>query len=99
MSQLGLVPVCEQRAARNSPRCLCALWQSLRPLAAVSRASADDGSVAVKLKPVIGYLGKSYAEPEPLSLVDKIVTDKGIQGGARIGLSENNMTGRLIGHA
>lgn len=42
------------------------------------------------------YLGKAYAEADPLSLVDKIYTDKGVQG-ARIGLSENNMTGRLIG--
>ncbi|MBY0559602.1 ABC transporter substrate-binding protein [Hyphomicrobium sp.] len=44
----------------------------------------------------IAYLGKTYAEAEPLSLVDKIYTDKGIQG-ARVGLVEDNMTGRLIG--
>ncbi len=44
----------------------------------------------------IAYLGKTYAEPDPLSLVDKIVHDKGIQG-ARVGLNEDNMTGRLIG--
>ena len=43
----------------------------------------------------IGYLGKSYTEAEPLSLVDKVYADKGIQG-ARIGLTENNITGRLI---
>ena len=49
------------------------------------------------LHAIIGYLGKSYAEAEPLSLVDKIYTDKGIQG-ARIGITEDNMTGRLIGH-
>ncbi len=46
----------------------------------------------------IGYLGKTYAEAEPLSLVDKIYTDKGIQG-ARVGLTEDNMTGRLIGQS
>ncbi len=45
----------------------------------------------------IGYLGKNYVEPEPLSLVDKIYTDKGVQG-ARIALSENNITGRLLSH-
>ncbi len=44
----------------------------------------------------IAYLGKSYTEAEPLSLVDKIYDDKGIQG-ARVGLTEDNMTGRLIG--
>jgi ABC transporter substrate binding protein (PQQ-dependent alcohol dehydrogenase system) len=60
-------------------------------------AVAEDAPAAVKLEPVIGYLGKTYTEPEPLSLVDKIYTDKGVQG-ARIGLIENNMTGRLIGH-
>lgn len=45
----------------------------------------------------IAYLGKSYAEVEPLSLVDKIYDDKGLQG-ARVGIVEDNMTGRLIGH-
>ncbi|MFA5950896.1 MAG: ABC transporter substrate-binding protein [Hyphomicrobium sp.] len=53
---------------------------------------ADTGSgLVVK----IAYLGKAYAEVEPLSLVDKVYGDKGLQG-ARIGLTENNMTGRLI---
>lgn len=74
---------------------LCVLGLFL--LSGLAGANADDGTIAVKLKPVIGYLGKAYTEPEPLSLVDKIITDKGIQG-ARIGLTENNMTGRLIGH-
>ncbi len=44
----------------------------------------------------IVYLGKDYEEPPPLSLVDKDVRDKGIQG-ARIALEEDNRTGRLIG--
>ena len=44
----------------------------------------------------IVYLGKDYQEPPPLSLVDKDVKDKGIQG-ARIALEEDNRTGRLIG--
>lgn len=52
---------------------------------------------AAHLKIEIVYLGKEYTEPEPLSLVDKIYTDKGIQG-ARVGITEDNMTGRLIGH-
>jgi ABC transporter substrate binding protein (PQQ-dependent alcohol dehydrogenase system) len=54
------------------------------------------GAAAPALMNEIVYLGKSYKEPEPLSLVDPIVTDHGIQG-ARIGIDENNMTGRLIG--
>jgi ABC transporter substrate binding protein (PQQ-dependent alcohol dehydrogenase system) len=48
------------------------------------------------LTTTIVYLGKDYDEPPPLSLVDKHVTDKGIQG-ARIALGEDNRTGRLIG--
>lgn len=48
------------------------------------------------LTTTIVYLGKDYDEPPPLSLVDKKVTDKGIQG-ARIALGEDNRTGRLIG--
>ena len=59
-------------------------------------APAVDSSTAPQLTIKIAYLGKAYQEVEPLSLLDKIYTDKGIQG-ARIGLSENNMTGRLIG--
>lgn len=41
------------------------------------------------------YLGKKYAEPPPLSLLDKILTDEGVQG-ARLAIKENNKTGRLI---
>jgi len=44
----------------------------------------------------IVYLGKDYNEPAPLSLVDKDVKDRGIQG-ARIAIEEDNRTGRLIG--
>jgi ABC transporter substrate binding protein (PQQ-dependent alcohol dehydrogenase system) len=48
------------------------------------------------LTTTIVYLTKDYREPPPLSLVDKEVTDKGIQG-ARIALEEDNRTGRLLG--
>ncbi len=57
---------------------------------------AEPTSEAPTLHARILYLGKAYDEPPPLSLVDKIVTDQGIQG-ARIALDENNRTGRLIG--
>ncbi len=48
------------------------------------------------LTTTIVYLTKDYNEPPPLSLVDKEVKDKGIQG-ARIALEEDNRTGRLLG--
>jgi ABC transporter substrate binding protein (PQQ-dependent alcohol dehydrogenase system) len=59
-------------------------------------ARSEQSPAAAELNVRIGYLGKTYTEPEPLSLIDKIYTDKGIQG-ARVGLMEDNMTGRLIG--
>ena len=59
--------------------------------------SAPAPAEQAKLKAMIAYLGKTYTEPEPLSLVEKIYTDKGIQG-ARVAIGEDNMTGRLIGH-
>jgi ABC transporter substrate binding protein (PQQ-dependent alcohol dehydrogenase system) len=45
----------------------------------------------------INYVTKQYAEPPPLSLLDKVLTDEGVQG-ARVALKENNMTGRLLNH-
>ncbi len=53
--------------------------------------------VEFKVEAKMHYLGKLYREPPPLSLLDKILTDEGIQG-ARVAIRENNMTGRLIGH-
>jgi ABC transporter substrate binding protein (PQQ-dependent alcohol dehydrogenase system) len=52
---------------------------------------------AAKVEARIHYLGKMYSEPPPLSLLDKVLTDEGVQG-ARVAIKENNMTGRLIGH-
>lgn len=68
-------------------------------LVATSEARPVDPAGGEKkdvLTTTIVYLGKDYEEPPPLSLVDKHVTDKGIQG-ARIALGEDNRTGRLIG--
>ncbi|HAH66153.1 MAG TPA: hypothetical protein DCL72_11935 [Rhizobiales bacterium] len=42
------------------------------------------------------YLGKSYNEPEHLSLIDKVLTDEGVEG-ARLGISDNNRTGSFLG--
>src|SRR5690606_10462366 len=57
-------------------------------------ADADVPPLAVR----IVYLTKKYREPPPLSLVDKVLTDEGVQG-ARVALKENNMTGRLLNHS
>ena len=66
--------------------------------AVASQAKPADPATGDKavLTTTIVYLGKDYDEPPPLSLVDKHVTDMGIQG-ARIALGEDNRTGRLIG--
>jgi len=45
----------------------------------------------------IHYLGKAYAEePVPLSLVDPILMDNGIQG-ARLAIEDNNKSGQFLG--
>lgn len=51
----------------------------------------------ITLTAKIAYLGKQYEEPLPLSLVDKPLTDNGIQG-ARSGIDYNRTTGNLLGH-
>ncbi len=79
-------------------------WQPLLPVlflvcvSAAARAAADPATPAeapAHLETKIVYLGKRYAEPPPLSLLDKILTDEGVQG-ARLAVKENNMTGRLV---
>jgi ABC transporter substrate binding protein (PQQ-dependent alcohol dehydrogenase system) len=63
------------------------------PAAAIpeSPKEAPPGALVTK----IVYVGKRYPEPLPLSLLDKPLTDEGVQG-ARLAIKENNMTGRLI---
>lgn len=63
------------------------------PAAAIPEAptQAPPGALVTK----IVYVGKRYPEPLPLSLLDKPLTDEGVQG-ARLAIKENNMTGRLI---
>lgn len=41
------------------------------------------------------YLTKRYPEPPPLSLLEKILTDEGVQG-ARLAINEINQTGRFL---
>lgn len=83
------------------PRCRgIGVLLSIALLLASRAADAEPKRVtpdaAPTLTTTIVYLTKDYKEPPPLSLVDKVVTDKGIQG-ARIALEENNRTGRLLG--
>jgi hypothetical protein len=44
----------------------------------------------------IHYLAKAYDEPPPLSLVDPILTDNGVQG-ARLAIADNNKSGAFLG--
>lgn len=70
----------------------------LAMLSAPNATAQQEGEDAPPpLSTTIVYLTKDYQEPPPLSLVDKEVKDKGIQG-ARIALEEDNRTGRLLGH-
>jgi ABC transporter substrate binding protein (PQQ-dependent alcohol dehydrogenase system) len=64
--------------------------------AATSLQAEPAPAEAPSVEARIHYLGKLYSEPPPLSLLDKILTDEGVQG-ARVAVKENNMTGRLIG--
>lgn len=43
------------------------------------------------------YLSKRYPEAPPLSLLEKILTDRGVQG-ARLSDRDNNRVGRMMGH-
>ena len=62
--------------------------------------AADETQAPATPPPVnitIHYLGKAYDdEPVPLSLVDPILTDNGIQG-ARLAIQDNNKSGQFLG--
>jgi ABC transporter substrate binding protein (PQQ-dependent alcohol dehydrogenase system) len=88
--------------------CLTALATMLCVSFATARAAANPEAntpaateipAPVADAPAIGvaitYITKKYPEPAPLSLLDKVLTDEGVQG-ARVALKENNMTGRLL---
>jgi ABC transporter substrate binding protein (PQQ-dependent alcohol dehydrogenase system) len=69
-------------------------WLAAAPSAvAIPEAptEAPPGALVTKIL----YVGKRYPEPLPLSLLDKMLTDEGVQG-ARLAIKENNMTGRLV---
>ena len=50
-----------------------------------------------KFKIGIAYVTRDYAEPLPLSLVEPVIADKGVQG-ARLALKENETTGKILGN-
>ncbi len=78
------------------------------PTAGVAQTPSADGAAPAPAAPKakkppqpmrtvgIVYLGKMYPEPVPLSLMDPILTDKGVQG-ARLGIKDNNVTGHFLG--
>jgi ABC transporter substrate binding protein (PQQ-dependent alcohol dehydrogenase system) len=68
----------------------CVGLAAAAPLSAQTRV----GKPPIHLR--IVYLGKTYREPTPLSFLDQVVGDKGIAG-ARVGVADNNITGKFIG--
>jgi ABC transporter substrate binding protein (PQQ-dependent alcohol dehydrogenase system) len=72
---------------------------ALAVLSSVAVRAAAETPPATTPPPVeiaIHYLAKAYDEPVPLSLVDSILTDNGIQG-ARLGIEDNNKSGQFLG--
>ena len=43
----------------------------------------------------IGYITRDYVEPIPISLLEPVLTDDGVQG-ARLAMSDNNATGKFL---
>jgi ABC transporter substrate binding protein (PQQ-dependent alcohol dehydrogenase system) len=94
------IPVIAVPKARFQSLCRLALVAGLLAALSASTGRAEPKAPTQQKPPslttTIVYLGKDYEEAPPLSLVDKEVKDKGIQG-ARIALEEDNRTGRLLG--
>lgn len=67
---------------------------------AASAAIAEPAPVpqATKISVDIGYLSRAYADPLPISLVEPVISDRGLQG-ARIGVADNLATGRFLGQS
>lgn len=91
-------PRCRCRPAFTS-WLICLLVLSFAvPLPGAAQQTPPAPGTPPALKTRIIYLGKKYPEPPPLSLLEKILTDEGVQG-VRQGFKDINTTGRLIGHA
>jgi ABC transporter substrate binding protein (PQQ-dependent alcohol dehydrogenase system) len=67
-----------------------ALGDDKQPANPASDAAPQDVTINV------GYLGKSYPESEPLSLMQTIPADNGVAG-ARLATQEINVTGKFLG--
>jgi ABC transporter substrate binding protein (PQQ-dependent alcohol dehydrogenase system) len=74
---------------------VCLGGASAQPAATPAAPAQAQPATPASLNVDILYLGRQYVEPLPLSLVDKVVTDQGIQG-ARIALLENAQTGHFV---
>lgn len=76
--------------------CLCIVASLVFSAAAsVARAQQPEPNPDEKVIRVV-YLGKRYPEPLPISLVEQVPTDRGVQG-ARLAIGENNRTGTFLG--
>jgi ABC transporter substrate binding protein (PQQ-dependent alcohol dehydrogenase system) len=62
-----------------------------------SDASSNPGGPEIKATVPIIYLGKHYDEPLPLSIVEPIIFDKGIQG-ARLAISDAKRASQFTGY-
>ena len=91
-----IVPVPVPFLARCAIAVACLALPLVQGIGSVAAQKVAQPGVSPSLTTSIVYLTKDYLEPPPLSLVDKEVKDKGIQG-ARIALEEDNRTGRLLG--
>lgn len=69
---------------------------ALSLIAAASPASAQDEGSTLEV-PIV-YITQLEKQRIPLSLVEPILTDEGVAG-ARLGLADNNTTGRFLDHA
>jgi ABC transporter substrate binding protein (PQQ-dependent alcohol dehydrogenase system) len=73
-----------------------ALSFALPGLAQTSFTPATGGKPPLQYD--IVYLGKHYVEPAPLSFLDPVLSDNGVQG-ARLGVNDNNRTGQFLGES
>lgn len=75
------------------------LSRTIRAACVAAAAGALVATAAIPARAVevtIGYLGRQDPPREPLSFVEPILEDEGIQG-AQLGLKDNATTGRLLG--
>lgn len=73
------------------------LWMGLSLAVMAGGALAQDPAAGVTTVP-IAYLTQAAKESPPLSLVDQPTTDNGLMG-ARLGIEDNNTTGRFTKQA